>query len=133
MKIFIEYEASWRNSFLNGSNNEPLPKKGRDFISSMTELKKQENFISRQVTMDTVMGLLNRLIGEQRKLYQVKAETEGSKNYFTDIESYITFEDHLKIINHEMAYIRNMKGSTDQNTFTGMISVEDPIFQSDYS
>lgn len=27
MRIIIEYESSWRNSFLDGSNNEPLPKK----------------------------------------------------------------------------------------------------------
>ncbi|SCN46662.1 FIG00921294: hypothetical protein [methanotrophic endosymbiont of Bathymodiolus azoricus (Menez Gwen)] len=31
MKIIIDYDSSWRNSFLDPttSNNEPLPKKGR--------------------------------------------------------------------------------------------------------
>ena len=53
MKITIEYEASWRNSFLNGSNNEPLPKNGRNFIASMKELEKNENYRSRSVTLDT--------------------------------------------------------------------------------
>jgi hypothetical protein len=28
MQIIIEYESSWRNSFLDGSNNQPLPKGG---------------------------------------------------------------------------------------------------------
>jgi hypothetical protein len=41
MQIIIEYESSWRNSFLDGSNNEPLPKGGRNFIASMTTLKQE--------------------------------------------------------------------------------------------
>lgn len=130
MRIIIDYEASWRNSFLDGSNDEPLPKKGRNFVASMTELKKPENFHERSVTKNTVMGILSRLIGDQRKLYDAKA-SDGY--YFADIESKIDFVDKPTVINQEIAYIRNMKGSTDQNSFTGMIKVNDPIFQSDYS
>lgn len=130
MKITIDYEASWRNSFLDGSNDETLPKKGRNFVSSMTELKKETNFHIREISKNTVMGVLNRLIGDQRKLYQAR---ESDCYYFADMESTISFKDKPKVINHEMAYIRNMKGSTDQNSFTGMIKVNDPIFQSDYS
>ena len=70
MRITIEYESSWRNSFLDGENNEPLSKKGRNYIASMTELKKAGNFRQRDISMTTVMGVLNRLIGDQRKLYQ---------------------------------------------------------------
>jgi hypothetical protein len=135
LTITIEYEASWRNSFLEGNNNEPLPKKGRNFIGSMTELAKEKNFIERKVTKDTVMGLLNRLIGEQRKLYQTRACLEGIPNYFADIEDAISYEDKPdpEKACSEVAYIRNMKGSTDQNSYTGMIKVNDPIFQSTYS
>ena len=68
MKITIAYESSWRNSFLDGSNNEKLPTSGRNFIGSMTTLKKEGNFIQRTISKDTVMGVLNRLIGEQAKL-----------------------------------------------------------------
>ena len=133
MKIIIDYEASWRNSFLDGSNDEPLPKKGRKFVSSMTELSKKENFKSQHVTQSTVLGILNRLIGDQRKLYQSRTDYEGEPHYFADIEEAITFKDRPKVISQETAYIRNMKGSTDQNSFTGMIRVNDPIFQSEYS
>jgi hypothetical protein len=62
MQIIIEYESCWRNSFLDGSNNEALPKKGRKFIASMTNLKKEENYIKRDISFETVMGILNRLI-----------------------------------------------------------------------
>ncbi|TBR37539.1 hypothetical protein CBF23_014375 [Marinomonas agarivorans] len=130
MKITIEYEASWRNSFLDGSNNEALPSTGRKFIGSMTNLKKSENFIKRDVSLDTVMGILNRLIGDQRKLYQSRAAKDY---YFKDIEPLIQFDDVPKVINHEMTYIRNITGSTDQNSYTGMIQTNDPIFTSDYS
>lgn len=132
MKIIIDYESSWRNSFLEGDNNEALPKKGRKFIGSMTNLKKPENFIERDITLDTVMGILNRIIGDQRKLYQARAD----ENYFfKDIESSISFIDQIdpRKTNKEMTYIRNITGSTDQNSFTGAIKSNDVMFLSDYS
>lgn len=130
MRIIIDYEASWRNSFLDGSNDEALPKKGRNYVASMTELKKPGNYHQKSVSKNTVLGILSRLIGDQRKLYQAK---QSEHFYFADIENTIHFEDKPKVVNREIAYLRNMKGSTDQNSFTGMIKVNDPIFQSDYS
>ena len=81
MRITIEYDSCWRNSFLDGNNNEPLPKKGRKYIASITSLKNDKNFIKRGVSKDTVMGVLNRLIGDQRKLYQ----SRQGKNYYLPI------------------------------------------------
>ncbi|HFU74820.1 MAG TPA: hypothetical protein ENK66_01095 [Arcobacter sp.] len=130
MKIEIEYEASWRNSFLDGNNNEALPKKGRKFIGSITALKKSENYIKRDVTHNTVMGILNRLIGEQRKLYQAR---EGENYFFKEIEPLVSFNDKIKVANSELVYLRNMSGNTDQNSFTGMIKTNDEMFTSDYS
>lgn len=132
MKLVIEYEASWRNSFLDGSNNECLPKDGRNFIGSMTNLKKQGNFIKREVTKDTVMGLLNRLIGDQRKLYQSRND---ANYYFSNLEKAITFEDKPRVngISNEVIYLRNIKGSTDQNSFSGILKTQDAMFSSDYS
>lgn len=130
MQIIIEYESSWRNSFLDGSNNEALPKKGRKFIGSMTSLKQAENFIQREITLDTVMGILNRLIGDQRKLYQARNQPAY---YFADIEPLVSFEDKKTVSNNEIMYIRNMTGSTDQNAFTGAIKTDDVMFSSDYS
>lgn len=139
MRITIQYEASWRNSFLAGSNNEPLPKGGREFLGSMTALGKRgtqgdyANFIKRDISHDTVMGILNRLIGEQRKLYQAR---QSDNYFFADLESHITFSDQQersKPINSEMVYIRNMTGNTDQNAFTGMIKANDPVFSESYS
>lgn len=135
MRITIKYDASWRNSFLAGSNNEPLPKGGRDFVGSMKKLaerdneNKYSNYIKREVTHDTVMGVLNRLIGDQRKLYQSR---EGKNYFFSDLESQITFSD-LPNQNNETVFLRNITGSTDQNSFSGMVKANDPVFNSDYS
>ncbi len=129
MQITIEYESSWRNSFLDGSNNEALPKKGRKFIGSMTSLKQGENFIQREITLNTVMGILNRLIGDQRKLYQAR---NHPGYYFADIERLVRFEDKQEVNNNEIVYIRNMTGSTDQNAFTGAIKNDDVMFSADY-
>lgn len=133
MRIKIEYESSWRNSFLEGSNDEPLPKKGRNFVASMTELKKPENHFVKEVSNNTVMGVLNRLIGDQRKLYQSRQGYGNVPYYFKYLEPKITFIDRPTVINTEIAYIRNLKGSTDQNSFTGMIKINDAIFNSNYS
>ncbi len=132
MQIIIEYESSWRNSFLDGSNNEPLPKGGRNFIASMTTLKQAGNYKKRDVSKDTVMGILNRLIGEQRKLYQARQDKEY---YFSEIEKTLKEKDIVDkaIISNEMVYIRNISGSEDQNSFTGMIKVSDPAFQAEYA
>lgn len=132
MKILVEYEASWRNSFLDGDNNSPLPKAGREYVGSMTALKGEGNFIERTVTLDTVMGLLNRLIGDQRKLYQARESKGAATYYFENIESKVRFEDK-PLLTNEIIYVRNMKGSTDQSSFTGMIKSTDEIFSSDYS
>jgi len=135
MKITIDYESSWRNSFLDPStsNNEALPKKGRKFVGSMTNLKKPENFMKREVTVDTVMGVLNRIIGDQRKLYQARSD---DNYFFKDIDYMDTdkvfFKDNA-IETNEMTFIRNMTGSTDQNSFTGAIKSNDAMFLSDYS
>jgi hypothetical protein len=132
MKIVIDYEASWRNSFLDGDNNEPVPKGGRDFIGSMKNLTVAENFKVKVVTLDTVMGLMNRLIGDQRKLYQARQKFCASNYFFEDIEPLVTFEDK-PLVTEEVVFLRNMKGSTDQNGFTGMIKMNDQLFTSDYS
>lgn len=129
MKITIRYDSCWRNSFLDGDNNEPVPKKGRKYIASITSLKNDENFIKREINRDTVMGILNRLIGDQRKLYQSR---ESKNYYFADIEDKVTCNDKSQIT-QEMTYLRNISGSTDQNSFTGAIKSNDAMFNSDYS
>ena len=130
MQIIIEYESSWRNSFLDGEDNTTK----RNFIGSMTALgdRKVDNYKARTITKNTVMGVLNRLIGEQRKLYDVRS---SSDYYFKDIEAVLKEEDIIDspVISQETIYLRNISGSTDQNSFTGMIKLSDPWLTVSYA
>ena len=76
--------------------------------------------------------MLNRLIGEQRKLYDVRS---SSDYYFKDIEAVLTEEDIVDrpVISQETVYLRNISGSTDQNSFTGMIKLSDPWLSVSYA
>jgi len=130
MQIKIEYKSTWGNSFLDGDNNQPLPTKGRGFVCSLRELQKEGNYMPRQTTLSTVMGILSRLIGDQRKLYQSR---QSDDYYFSDLEPLVTFNDQQLNVTNEVIFLRNIKGSTDQNSFTGIIKVNDPIFTSDYA
>ena len=124
MEIEIEYEGSWRNSFLSGSNNEPLPKGGRKFIGSGASIKANKGLTVAEVTKSTVLGVLSRLIGDQRKLYQAKA---APNFYFADIEQSIDFVDlvNADCATQELVYLRNYNKSTDQQSFTGVVSYGD--------
>lgn len=124
MKIIINYDSSWHNSFLSGSNNEPLPKNGRDYIASGKALSSQHNFIERPITHDTIMGILNRVCGEVAKLYQLR---EDPNYYFKDIEDTVTFDVDVSCINDEIVFLRNNNGSIAGPS--GMIDGSSPIFQ----
>lgn len=131
MQILINYDSSWRNSFLNGDNNAPVPKGGRYYIGSMTELNKNSShYIERSVTKDTVMGVLNFLIGDVRKLYQAR---QADDYYFKQLEDKISFVDRITTLSDEIVFLRNLKANTDRNSFAGMIKASNPIFTSDYS
>lgn len=130
MRIIIEYESSWRNSFLDGEDN--MVK--RNFIGSMTALndRKANNYKKREITKNTVMGILNRLIGDQRKLYQARQQPNY---YFKEIEEILSDSDikDVAVLDQEMIFLRNVSGSTDQNAFTGMIKAQDKAFTSEFS
>lgn len=60
----------------------------------MTTLKQEGNYKKRSVSKDTVMGILNRLIGDQRKLYQAR---QDENYYFTEVEKVLQENTVLSI------------------------------------
>lgn len=131
MKIVIQYDSAWRNSFLDGDNNSPSPKGGRKFIASTSGIndKSGKNYIEREITNNTVMGLLCRLIGDQRKLYQSR---QDENYYFKDLESRVTFKDEESCVSEEVVFLRNLNNSLDKASFTGAIKANIPLFASDF-
>ena len=129
MRIIINYNNIWNNSFLDGDNNEPLPKKGRKYIAAGKSLKlNSDAFKKRVITKDTVMGVLCRLIGDQRKLYQSR---ESDDYYFKEMEKLVTFNNKVEFTNNELVFLRNKANNLSDST--GIVNVNDPSLTSDYS
>jgi hypothetical protein len=132
MKILIEYESTWRNSFLDGDNKSPLPKDGRKFVaasSSLNDRARADSFKEAKPSMQTILGILSRLIGDQRKLYQSQS---SSSYYFKNFEDSISFLDS-PLVSNEIVFIRNMTGSFDRESYTGVINTNHWLFNSPYS
>jgi hypothetical protein len=131
MEITIEYHSCWRNSFLDKTNNEKVDKKNnRQYMASTKGLSNPDNYIKREVTIDTVMGVLNRLIGEPRKLWQARQDTNY---YFKDIEPLVSFHDNIKCLSQEIVYLRNLNGNSNPAGMSGCYNTSSPIFTSDFS
>lgn len=126
MEIIIEYESSWRNSFLSDEIEEGDLK--RNFIATSKQLPK--NFKKMEISHNTIMGILNRLIGEQKKLFKARQRDDY---FFKNMESNISFIDK-SAESSEIVYLRNVaKDSVDPKAFTGIVKASDLSFTSDYS
>lgn len=130
MRITIEYHSAWRNSFLDGTDELPINKK--DNSRKFKATSKADNVDERQITLNTVLGILGRLIGDQRKLYQARQEVFDDY-YFKGLEDKIRYEDQ-SIISHETAYVINKsENRPGQSTFLGVLPDDTPLFFSPYS
>ena len=127
MKIIIEYDSCWQNSVLDGSNNQPLPKRGRNFVATSESLKIER----KPITKDTVMGVLCRLIGDQKKLFQSRQDPDY---YFKLIEDKVTFKPVNEEIINEVIYIRNTKTNTNpRHSISGVIRDNTSLFYSSHA
>ncbi|WP_322804594.1 type I-Fv CRISPR-associated protein Cas5fv [Vibrio alfacsensis] len=121
LRVRINYNSKYCNQFLDGSNNEPLPKNGRKFAASMGSLKTNTRHVD--ITQNTVLGVLSRLIGDQRKLYQARNSDDF---YFADILDKITFKKHEVVPTDAIVFLRNMGGSHEGGS--GLVNAAPSIF-----
>ncbi len=126
MQITIEYDSIWQNSFLAGSDDQPISKKNnRKFIAT----SKSKDHSVKEITKNTVLGVLCRLIGDQRKLYQIR---ESKDYYFRDIENLITHQNKGDQTTKETVFIVNKSNSRPpQSTFIGVLPDDTKLFFSD--
>jgi hypothetical protein len=127
MKIVISYTSAWENSFLDGDIESHF-NKTRTYVGSI-----QAGFDTYKkvtTTKETVIGIVNRLIGEQRRLFQAR---QDPKYYFRDMESNITFQETQTSVSDEVAFLRNLNESYDQGVLCGVKRDEvNPIFSEQY-
>lgn len=125
MKIIIDYESVWQNSFLTGSNDEPVKK--REFKASS---KSKEAEDVKEISHNTILGILSRLIGDQRKLYQVKHNDDF---YFKDMDISFQHTKHSKTWIEKAFLINKSENRPPQSSFIGVLKEDESLFFSDYS
>lgn len=126
MRIIIDYHSSWQNSVLTGSNDKPIQK--RAFKASS---KSKEAIDVRGISDNTVLGVLCRLIGDQRKLYQAKLSEDF---YFKDLN--ITFNEvkgKTETWNEVAFLINKSENRPPQSGFLGVLDDDEPLFNSEYA
>ncbi len=121
MRIVIEYDSCWQTSFLDET---PVSK--RKFVAT-TKTKGEK---PAPITLSTIIGVLCRLIGEQRKLYQIQ---ESDNYYFADIEKHISFQlKNTLATDQELMYLTNKsEDRCAQSSFLGVLTDDNPWFFSD--
>ncbi len=129
MRIVIDYDSIWQTSFLDGDPNKPISKKAnaRKFIATSSTRGEQPA----PITNNTIMGVLCRLIGDQRKLYQAR----NSENYFfSELEKKVSWKSKKENSNNELLYLSNKSDDRcGQGTWMGVIPDDSPWFFSDIS
>ena len=121
MQILIEYEDCWQTSFLEPAKEN---EKKRKFVAT-TEKRGETNT---PITKNTVMGVLNRLVGEQRKLHQ--ARKDKANYYFSEIEKVITFSlNGSETTTQELVLLTNKSSDRpSQSNYLGVLEDDNPWF-----
>lgn len=117
MNIIIEYDSCWQNSVLD--NNTISPQSNTRKFN-----KSGSNF--QPITKNTVMGVLYRLIGDQRTLCQI---TKSDNHYFSDIEDKIKFSLNNSFNYKELAMIINKSNDrTSDGNYIGVVRDDVKLF-----
>lgn len=136
MRILIEYDSCWHMSFLGDDDKKPIKK-----INSRTNIPNESGYMQKFVATSkaqgqteshtsesTVLGVLSRLIGDQRKLYQAR---NSNNFYFSDVESCISFKEIKTETTNELVYLTNKSDDRcSQGNFLGVISDDNLWFSS---
>jgi len=136
MRIKIEYDSCWQTSFLGDDTKKPISAKMKNKHNTHASSGYMQKFIATSgtkgeklsiITKSTVLGVLCRLIGEQRKLYQIQ---ESESYYFADIENNISFEigRNSEAVS-ELMYLTNKSDDRcAQSNFLGVLSNDNAWF-----
>jgi hypothetical protein len=128
MVIYIVYDSCWQNSFLHGTDDKPITKEN---IRNFKATSKSKITDTREIGFTTVLGILCRLIGDQRKLYQAR---QANDYYFRDIEPFIQFTHREKLNYAETAFVVNKsEDRPPQSSFSGVLPDDTPLFFNEYS
>lgn len=122
MKIYIEYDSCWQSSVLD---NEAISEKS----NTRKFNKSKPNGNVQKVSINTILGVLYRLIGDQRKMHQIK---NSDQQYFFDLEENISFELNRPFYYEELVMLINKSNDrTSDGKFIGVPKDEVELFFSE--
>lgn len=123
MVVHIKFDSIWQNSFLEDGDTQK-----RKFIAT-SKARGQDLF--RPITENTILGVLSRLIGDQRPL---RLARESGDFYFDDIVTKISHQIKLSHGNTENSMLINKSENRPaQGTFIGVVSEDTELFFSSTS
>jgi hypothetical protein len=122
--IGIKYDSCWQNSFLDDKEKKIAKTGGyiREF-----NIKTKPNGGAQPISKNTILGVLYRLIGEQRTLKEIQ---NSDYAYFKDIEEKIIFNFADKqTTENELVMLINKKNSrTGEGKYIGVIKDDTALF-----
>jgi len=134
MKIVINFDSCWLNGFLDEEDGLVVNRKGisKPKVRKFFATSKSEKTTTRNLSKDTVMGVLCRLIGDQRKLYKARYEDDY---YFKGCEDSINFEIESEQMpfDEKVMIINKSDHRPAQSTYLGVLPNDISLFSSEYS
>lgn len=134
MKISLEFDSCWQTSFLGDDEKKPISKI-RNKINKPSNVGFMQKFVATSGTrgekgtpikLDTILGVLCRLIGDQRKLYQAQ---QSPNYYFKGIEDKISWNITKFDSVDELNYLTNMSDDRcAQSSWLGVLENDNPWF-----
>jgi hypothetical protein len=121
--IGIKYNSCWQNSFLDNKENKIAKTGGyrREFNKSKL------NGNTQPIGKNTILGVLYRLIGDQRTLKEIQSSDCA---YFKDIEEKIIFDlsDKQTTENELVMLINKSNSRTGEGKYIGVIKDDTALF-----
>lgn len=136
IEIIINFDSCWQNGFLEGADafvekgkkeKKPVYKVREFFATSQSDQS-----TDKQLTKNTVLGVLCRLIGDQRKLFEARLEDDY---YFKDMEDAVSFsyDTERKSFSEKVIIVNKSDNRCAQSTYLGVIPNDCQLFSSPYS
>jgi DNA-binding XRE family transcriptional regulator len=133
IEIVINFDSCWQNGFLEGEDalevkRKKLVPKVRKFFAT----SESDQSTDKSLTKNTVLGVLCRLIGDQRKLYDAR---QADDYYFKNVEDAISFsyDDGRKAFDEKVIVVNKSDNRCAQSTYLGVIPDNCHLFSSPYA
>jgi hypothetical protein len=122
--IDIKYNSCWQNSFLDDKENKIARTGG---YARKFNITTKPNGGIQPISKNTILGVLYRLIGEQRTLKEIQ---NSDYSYFKDIEEKITFDllEKQTTENELVMLIKKDDSRTSQGNYIGVIKDDTALF-----